>query len=641
MSTSNAPLAPSLTGRIIRSERQGDVYYELERCVGEGGMGRAYFARRNSEEGSTPVVIKVMHPHGGRGSVTPEILAVKEAVALGRLNEQIPPCPFVVRLVDTGSAEIQGNRLSPWLALEYVHGGVEGTTLEDRVTYSLHRTGFGFDLTRAAHFVRCLSAGLTAIHAVSVIHRDLTPGNVLCCGFGEGEIFKISDFGVARPQGLAHTFGPTKVGTPGYLAPDASDPTASSAADVFSFGAVLYYVLTGERYFEAETPAQAMREFLSPTRRKLRDHATLAPELADNPQACEALDAAMARATHIAPTLRTRTAQDFANQTLPWLGGYGMSPHSSRRLLSAVVSSHRPTVELDYRFTVRSRPRDDIVIESAAWDTDGHALALSQGGAWFWAGSTWLDARQLLARLPTPPTFVARHEAGGWLLGGGGPTLSVLDQSGVSDTLQGPAPGIGFSLASGRVGDLLVAVEARPDGPPTLWCSSGRRWLRPVQLEGVAQVVSLQRLDDTRWVLGGRRQGGSGFAALYTPLAGEVTYLPAPALRAFIGGASAAERAVAMLVGSGGVVLRLDGDQPSVSLVSGAPDLAAAAVDVMDCEWATSLGQVFRRDARASEPWRSQWRDPSWRAPFIAMIADVGLVMALTADGGILEGQCL
>ena len=101
-----------------------------------------------------------------------------------------------------------------------MHGGVEGTTLEDRVTGSIERTGVAFDAARAAHALKCLAAGLTAIHGVGVVHRDLTPGNVLCCGFGEAEILKISDFGIARPQGLTATFGGIPVGTLGYAAPE-------------------------------------------------------------------------------------------------------------------------------------------------------------------------------------------------------------------------------------------------------------------------------------------------------------------------------------------------------------------------------------------------------------------------------------
>jgi len=637
MSHNQLAQIPSLAGRVIRSERQAGVYYEIDRCIGEGGTGAAYFALRKSAQGAVPVVIKVMRPE--ESGVPAEMLALKEAVALGRLNEQLPPCPFVVRLLDTGAAKFGTTSPTPWLAIEYVHGGFEGTTLEARVAYSVKRTGFGFDATRAAHLVRCLSTGLSAIHDVSVLHRDLTPGNVLCCGFGESEIFKIADFGIARPLGLQHTFGALRVGTPGYIAPDASEVTAGPSADVFSFAAVLYFALTGQLYFDAITPEEAMGELMAPTRKSLTQYPSLDPELAARPEACQALERALAHATHVAPTRRMQSASELARATLPWLGGADAAPRSAGRLLSAVLSSPRPAVEMALRWTVRSRPRDDMVIKRAAWDTDGHALALAPGGAWFWDGQGWRDASHLVSPLGGEPTFVERYEAGGWLVGGRGCPLCVIDAAGVHVALPAPAPDSELTLAAGRVGSSLVVVERRLGQAPTLWCATSSGWLKPLALSGVAQVNALSRLDERRWLVGGRLEQGGGFAGIYTPESAELETLETPPLRAFIGGTSAAERGVALLVGSGGVALRVDAGGATVSHVPGEIDLAAAAVDVLDYEWTTGRGQILGRDRNKGEDWRPHWRDPQWRAPFISLIADVGWVLGMTADGAILEGK--
>ena len=172
-------------------------------------MGQAFLALRHAPDGISPVVIKLVRPSVESGAQNSAgILVQKEAVALGRLNERIPPCPFVVRLVDTGATHLNGaNRPpTPWLAVEYVHGGVEGTTLEDRVKGSDRAHRRRVRPSRAPR--TCSSAWrrgfVNAIHGVGVVHRDLTPGNILCCcGFGEAEILKIPDFGIARPQGLA------------------------------------------------------------------------------------------------------------------------------------------------------------------------------------------------------------------------------------------------------------------------------------------------------------------------------------------------------------------------------------------------------------------------------------------------------
>jgi serine/threonine protein kinase len=275
----------SISGRVIQSELQPGVTYRLERQIGEGGMGSAYLSLRQAPDGLSPVVVKLVRPAFGANSDRAAALVVKkEAVALGRLNERVPPCPFVVRLVDTGAAQLNGpqHAATPWLAVEYVHGGVEGTTVLERVTYHIEQTGEAFAGARVAHLVRCLASGLTAIHGVGVVHRDLTPGNILCCGFGEAEIFKISDFGIARPAGLNATFGGVPVGTVGYAAPEQCMPDLGASGltiDLFSFACVVYLVLTGDEYFPADTPVQAMLLMREKKRRSILDGRALAPEL--------------------------------------------------------------------------------------------------------------------------------------------------------------------------------------------------------------------------------------------------------------------------------------------------------------------------------------------------------------------------
>ena len=187
--------ADPFIGTTVPSDLRPGVVYRIERRIGDGGTAIAYFASRFGPEGTSPAVLKIIQPAiiSKAGDVA-EMVVKKEAVALGRINERVPPCPSVVRLLDTGVLDYVWRGFSlrlPWLALEYVHGGPEGVTLEDRVQRTVKETGYGFVPERAIRLLEQLCEGLQEIHAAGVIHRDLNPNNVLCCGSGPLEMFKI------------------------------------------------------------------------------------------------------------------------------------------------------------------------------------------------------------------------------------------------------------------------------------------------------------------------------------------------------------------------------------------------------------------------------------------------------------------
>jgi len=603
-------------------------------------MGVAYLAQRETASGMSPVVVKAVRPVLSLRQVAPDLIAQKEAVALGRLNERVPPSPFVVRFVDTGRAPIFEERPSPWLAIEYVHGGVEGTTLEERVRYSIQHTGFAFDLVRASHTVKCLSQGLVAIHSVEVIHRDLTPGNVLCCGFGETEIFKISDFGVARSEGLNQTFGAVGVGTLGYAAPEQmipGDVPLRAYTDVFSLACVVYYVLTGELYFEGGSPIVIHERIASGQRRSITESNVLSPEIAQRPETCEAIDAALARATSKDPQQRHDSAERLAAHLMSWLGEAPSGPRSSRRMVTAMVGTFRFSDPKGWSWSVRQLPREDLVVLSASWDTDGHCFALTTSGPRFWNGETWLDASRL--GLPQGMVFASRYEAGGWLVGGAGGRLALCNSSGLSFVLQAADPSIHFVAASGHVDGVLVALGWRPHaGAPLLLTFSAGNW-HELPLEGVSHVTTLVRLDAGRWLFAGRLESGSGFVAIYEPARGRADLMQAARTRAYVAAASAPERGVALVVGGHGVTWRVEREETAAVLVDGEPELTASALDILDREWVASTGALWTRDPEYDPIWRPAWRDVRWQTPFVSLMADPGMVVAMTADGGIVEGR--
>jgi WD40 repeat protein len=163
-----------------------------------------------------------------------------EAEAVARLHH-----PNIVQIYDVG--EHDGR---PYLVLEHVEGGnlqskLAGTSLGARQAAELIET-----LARAVHYA----------HERGVVHRDLTPRNVLLTSTGEP---KITDFGLAklRAGGIGRTFTGEILGTPSYMAPEqaAGNPQdVGPAADVYALGAILYDALTGRPPFKAETPLDTM-----------------------------------------------------------------------------------------------------------------------------------------------------------------------------------------------------------------------------------------------------------------------------------------------------------------------------------------------------------------------------------------------
>jgi serine/threonine protein kinase len=667
------PLA-ALIGRMVPSEVVPGVGYRVVWQLGEGGMSVVFYALRVTAEGETPVVMKLLRPSFvARAGPTAALIVKKEAIALGRLNERVPPTPFVVRFIDTGTQRVAYGGATvdvPWVVVEYVHGGAEGTTLSERVDHSLAATGSAFDPSRAAHAVECLTSGLQAVHEVGVIHRDLKPDNVLCCGFGADEIFKLADFGVARPAGIA-TFTGAVVGTPGFVAPElpSGDPRAIGPwSDIFSLACVLYFLLTGREYFPVKTPAEALMAALDTRRASLLDAPQLSPELREREQACRAIDYALSCATAAKIDARPRRADALAAMILPWLRVESARSSLIVRRLEHLFEDDDPTRMQRWRWSaVRSPghdgdaaraddlagpmsvphpPRAGFAIRSVAWDGDGHAMAATSHGLAFWNGSSWSAVSTAALPEPAGIRFVRRAAAGQWLVGGDA-TFAIYASDGVKEVRKlDRAPAARFELMSGDLDDLAVLVAEEEGGPPTLHASTGRRWLKPLPLREVASISSIARVEDARWLLAGRGVDGRGFAALYAPLDWEVERLGGPIVRAYLACAGQVDRGVGLATGAGGVVVLRQGQAVSFETVEGEPDLSAAGVDAAGRAWAAGAGKIWMRRARSARQgaparWDAIWEDASWQVPIVSLFADLGGVIAMTADGGVIEGRVM
>jgi eukaryotic-like serine/threonine-protein kinase len=643
------PLDP-LIGVEVPSEVTPGVSYRLVWQLGEGGMSVVFYALRVSAEGEVPVVIKLLKPaFVARAGPTAALIVKKEAIALGRLNERVPPTPFVVRFIDTGTVTVayRGRSVEvPWLVVEYVHGGAEGTTLSERVDHSLLTTGAAFDPARAAHAVESLSSGLVAVHEVGVIHRDLKPDNVLCCGFGDDEIFKLADFGVARPAGIA-TFTGAMVGTPGFVAPEltAGDPRAIGPwSDVFSLAAVFFFLLTGEEYFTARTPVEALTQAIATRRRSLLDTKGLSPELRAHEQACRSIDFALGCATAGRTETRPNRADALAAMILPWLQIESTRSISLVRRREALREDEDPTRVSRWQWSTMRSPPSSPAIRSVAWDGDGRAMAATSRGLAFWNGATWSEVRVDALPDPTGIRFVQRVAAGQWLIGGDAATFATYTTEGVTAVRRlSSCPLERFDRISGDLDDLAVLVGQSPGGPPTLCALSGKRWLKPLPLHDVSSLASLARVDDTHWLLAGRGADGRGFSALYAPLDWEVERLPGPTVRAYLACAGQVDGEVGLATGAEGAVVFRQGGEITHEMIAGGHDLSAAAVDAVGRGWAASAGHIWMRRPRLQPggQWDCIWEDAGWAMPIVSLFADLGGLVAMTADGGVVEGRVL
>jgi len=212
--------------------------YRLEQKIGDGGMSEVWLA--TDLELDRPVALKLLAPNADRQRFE------REARAAAALSH-----PNINQLFDFG--EVEGR---PYMVLEFLPGG----TLEDQL---LDDTPLPDEQT--GRIARDLAGGLAHAHANGLIHRDLKPSNVLFDSEGRA---KIADFGIAH-MGDAGTLteAGTVLGTAAYISPEqAAGEPAGPASDIYSFGVILFRMLTGRLPFESDQPLElvAMHRDLYP-----------------------------------------------------------------------------------------------------------------------------------------------------------------------------------------------------------------------------------------------------------------------------------------------------------------------------------------------------------------------------------------
>ncbi len=622
---------------------EADVTYTPTRVLGAGAMAVTLLALRSSPSGDAPVVLKVVRPSAVESSGERAWLSVeKEIVALRRLADRVPSTPYVVRLIDAGELSAPSASRLPWMALELVHGGPDGTTLADRVATNVRQVGSAFDVNRAARAISCVAAGLDAIHEVGVVHRDITPSNVLVCGRGLDEMFKIVDFGLARPVGMNRTFHGAFIGTPGYAAPEQSSPEPAAvgpSSDVFALAAVVYFVLTGEHYFQPSDQFEAMIIASRPERRSLLDAARLTSELRAREPAARAIDAILAQATSSRQSVRPRVAGDLAAMLLPQLAA--ALERVSRRVLVSLpdTDGEADTEQRGWTWVRRARAVPQCAVRSVAWDGDGRAMAATSRGVMYWSGTRWAEA-SVPGMSRDGARFALRTAAATWLVGGDSAAVSTCSPSGVREAFRHPDPLVKFEHAAGTLDGGLVFVGWGLARSPTIYAHRDGDWLSPLPLPGI-ETVTLVVAAVGRFLLAGRRRDRTSVVVSYELGARAVTPVPLPPVRAVLAAGANTRRGEALLVGTDGVSLHVDGAVATAEFTGPRTDLSAAAMDPSGWTWAAGGGELHLRRPGRGGSWSRQPLDEALEAPVVSLFAAPGSLVLVGADGGIVEGQSL
>jgi eukaryotic-like serine/threonine-protein kinase len=224
--------------------------YEIQSPLGSGGMGEVYRAIQNSL--GRQVAIKVL-PAEKVADPERKQRFVQEAKSASSLNH-----PNIITIYDIGQAE-----------------GVDFISMELVSGKALDRLipRHGMRLNEALKYAVQIADALARAHAAGIVHRDLKPGNIMV---NEHGLVKVLDFGLAKLTEAApaaedeatRTMRPTTeegkiVGTVAYMSPEqAEGKKVDARSDIFSFGSVLYEMVTGRQAFHGDTKASTLAAIL-------------------------------------------------------------------------------------------------------------------------------------------------------------------------------------------------------------------------------------------------------------------------------------------------------------------------------------------------------------------------------------------
>ena len=214
--------------------------YRIERLIGKGGMGAVYEASHLRLP--RRFAVKLLFADVGEDGVAVERFQ-HEAMVTSKLGH-----PNIVEVVDFHHTD-EGE---PYIVMELL----EGEDLSKRL-----RRVKRFTLDEATAVLEQAASALQAAHDEGIIHRDLKPQNIFLCDTKkQQDLVKVVDFGIAKMLGSHNIMTKTKgiIGTPWYMSPErvkGETEQVDHRADIFSMGAMMYEMLTGQPPFTGEAQA--------------------------------------------------------------------------------------------------------------------------------------------------------------------------------------------------------------------------------------------------------------------------------------------------------------------------------------------------------------------------------------------------
>ncbi|HYK01985.1 MAG TPA: protein kinase [Thermoanaerobaculia bacterium] len=297
--------------------------YRIVGLLGEGGMGAVYRARdtRLGRDVAVKVLTNVSFSDRERLQRFEQ-----EARATGMLNH-----PNLLTVYDIGRDD-EGN---PFLVSELL----EGETLGSRLVRG------PLAPRRAVDAALQMANGLAAAHEKGIVHRDLKPDNIFLTRDGR---LKILDFGIAKLTGTKNSEGPTfamaatepgmVIGTVGYMSPEqVRGEAVDHRSDIFSFGTIVYEMLTGARAFRRDSAIETLSAILKDEPRDLTE------VLPNVPPALERL---VRRCLEKDRDLRFQSARDlgFNLETLATMSQTQTMSQAPRPAAPRTASTVAPTV---------------------------------------------------------------------------------------------------------------------------------------------------------------------------------------------------------------------------------------------------------------------------------------------------------